>query len=92
MNVTESERFSNIAATTAAFTLKGGRYGIAAVATWGGGTIELQTLGPDGSTYLSTGTQFSANGYKTVDLPPGQYKFVVATATAAFVSVSSVPF
>lgn len=91
MNVTESVKFANIAATTAAFTLKGGRYGLAAIATWGGGSVILETLGPDGSTYLSTGTTFSANGYATVDLPPGTYQVVIATATAVYFSASSVP-
>ena len=43
----DSKEFSNISAPTAAFTLKGGYYFLACVATFGGGNVELQVLGPD---------------------------------------------
>jgi hypothetical protein len=33
---------------------------------------------PDGSTYLPALAAFSANGYATADLPPGQYKIALA--------------
>ena len=90
---TDGQAFSNIAATTSAFTLKGGKYGAAVVATFGGGSVKLQTLGPDGSTYVSvsSGTDFSAAGYATVDLPPGQYRFTIATATAVYAAVTGIP-
>ena len=52
----DSKEFSNISATTAAFTLNGGYYMVAAVATFGGGNVELQMLGPDQSTWLSAPT------------------------------------
>jgi hypothetical protein len=86
--------FSNIAATTSAFTLEGGKYSAAAIATWSAGSVKLQALGPDGSTYLSVSspTDFSANGFAAaVDLPPGQYRFTIATATAVYASVWRVP-
>ncbi len=81
--------FSNIAATTAAFALKGGRYGVAVVATFTAGSVKLQTLGPDGATWLSvaSATDFTVAGYGTVDLPPGQYRFTIATATAVYASI-----
>jgi hypothetical protein len=90
---TESKAFSNIAANTAAFTLKGGKYAVAVVATFGGGSVKFQTLGPDGTTWLSvaSATDLTAAGDATVDLSPGQYRFTIATATAVFASVSSVP-
>jgi hypothetical protein len=47
---TEGCNFSNIAATTAAFALKGGKYARVASATFGGGNLQLQTLSLDGST------------------------------------------
>lgn len=89
----DGKAFSNIAATTAAFALLGGKYGAAAVATFGGGSVKLQTLGPDGSTWLSVlaATDFAAAGYAVVDLPPGQYRFTIATATAVYASVYRVP-
>jgi hypothetical protein len=90
---TENKTFQNIAASTAAFLLKGGKYAIAALATFGGGSVKFQTLGPDGATFLSvsSATDFTAAGDATVDIPPGQYRFTIATATAVFASASSIP-
>lgn len=79
--------FSNISATTAAFELGGGKYGVYASATWGGGSVTLQAVGPDGTTLVTVLTAFTANGYASVDLPPGLYKFAVATASAVYASV-----
>jgi hypothetical protein len=69
----DSRVFSNISATTAAFYLIGGYYMIAAVATFGGGNVELQCLAPDGSTWLSapTALKLSAAGMISGYLPPG---------------------
>ena len=80
----DSVLFSNLSSSTAPFTLKGGKYAVAAIATFGGGSVKFQALMPDQSTYLSTSTatDFTAAGYATVDLPPGQYRFTIATATA----------
>src|ERR1039458_5148545 len=50
-NGVENFPFKNISATPAAFTLRGGNYGLTCHATWGGGSITLQRLSPDGSTY-----------------------------------------
>jgi hypothetical protein len=86
--------FSGISATTAAFPLKGGYYLTSCVATFGGGTVDLQLLGPDQSTWLATPTasHFTANGIvATAWLPPGQYRFAIATATGVSCSVSGVP-
>jgi hypothetical protein len=90
---TDGASFSNISASTAAFQLQGGKYAAAAIATWGGGSAKLQALGPDGSTFLSvsSATDFSANGYATVDLPAGQFRFTIATATAVYAYVDRIP-
>jgi hypothetical protein len=95
----DARLFSNIASTTAAFTLKGGIYTIAAVATFSAGSVELQALGPDQSTWLSVPAAFpagaalklSAAGVVQGYLPPGQYRFTIVTATAVFCSVAGVP-
>jgi hypothetical protein len=89
----DSQLFSNISATTSAFTLKGGYYMVSAVATFGGGNVELKMLGPDQSTYLSlpTALKLTANGTIAGYLPPGTYEVVVTTATAVYVSVAGVP-
>lgn len=90
---TDAVRHSNIDATTAAFQLKGGKYGVSAKATWGGGSAKLQILMADDTTYVSvaSGTDFTADGYSTVDLPPGQYRWTIATATAIYTSVARIP-
>jgi hypothetical protein len=92
-SVTESIKFTNISATTPAFGLKGGKYGIVAVGTWGGGTAKLQIQAGDGTTYLSlrAATDFAANGYVATDLPVGQYRVTIATATGVYISITSVP-
>jgi hypothetical protein len=75
--VSESKTFANIAATTASFLLKGGKYGVSCVGSTFG-TATLQVLGPDGTTWLTALTAFAANGYATVDLPIGSYRFALA--------------
>lgn len=76
--------FSNISATTAAFTLKGGLYGLTVSATFGGGNVGLQRFAPDASTYVPVMTALTAAGYVSVSLPPGTYKLAVTTATAVY--------
>lgn len=85
--------FSNISASTAAFKLKGGAYGVTATATFGGGSVKLQRLALDGSTYvsMSSSTDFTAAGGALVNLPPGTYRFTIATATAVYAEVQGVP-
>ncbi len=83
----ETKSFANIAATPTAFQLRGGVYGITASATWGGGSVTLQKLSGDGSTYITVLTAFTASGYASVSLPPGTYRLLVATATAIYVEI-----
>lgn len=96
MRPTDGTQITNLsaaAAQAATFSLSGGKYAVAAVATWGGGSAKLQILGPDAATYLSvsSATDFTANGYATVDLPPGAYRFTCATASAIYAHVRRVP-
>lgn len=89
-NTVEKAQFSNISATPATFTLRGGCYGVMVKATWGGGSVTLQRLSLDGTTYVTVLTAFSADGYAPVNLPGGTYRFLVATATAIYVEIESV--
>ena len=82
---------SNISATTAAFTLSGGLYGVTYSATWSSGSVTLERLSADGTTYIAVMTAFAANGYATVYLPPGTYELVVATSTAVYVNICRIP-
>lgn len=86
----DGAQLSNAGAGTTSFPLLGGHYGIVAMATWGGGNVQLNVLGGDGSTAIPVLPSFTANGYAYLELPPGQYTLVVTTATAAYVSVSRI--
>jgi len=93
---------SNVAASTP-FTVMGGRYNIAVIGSTFG-TVKIQKLGPDGTTYLdlfgefnNAGTEadlvigtFAANGVKTFDLAPGAYQATIASATAVYVEIARV--
>jgi len=80
---------SNISASVKFNITVGGVYTVAALATWGGGSLHLQAVLPDGATLIDVGTSsnFTANGYATgVYLCPGQYQWTVTTSTAVYCS------
>lgn len=52
MRSQENTHFDGISATTSPFVLEGGMYAVGVVATFGGGSVKFQKLGPDNSTYL----------------------------------------
>jgi len=88
----ESFQFANIAATTAQFQVKGGTYVITVHATFGGGSVQLQTLAGDGATWLLLGTSITADGTQVyTGLPPGPYRIAIATATAVYANLTRVP-
>ena len=74
----------NASATSAQKSWDGGRGVFAAVATWGGGSAQLQYLGPNGSTWLNVGSALTADGLQSFELPPGMIRCAVATATAVY--------
>lgn len=77
---------SNASATGGEFIWQGGRGHFAAVATWGGGTVKLQYLGPNGTTWIDAGpdTTLTADGGGNFELPPCRIRANVATATAVY--------
>ena len=87
----DGQLFANIAATTSGFALSGGLYSLNAVATWGGGNVALQVLGPDATTWITALTALTANGGTTGYLPSGQYRVAVTTATAVYAALSRIP-
>ena len=89
-NTIETAAFSNISATPAVFTLRGGNYGVTVTATWGGGSVTLQRLAKDGATYVTVMTAFAADGFASANLPNGTYKILVVTATAIYIDVVSI--
>jgi hypothetical protein len=90
MTATESHQFSNISATTGAFTLMGGKYGLDISATWGGGNAQLETFSLDGSTWINVGSSITANGFSNYDLPAGQYRIAITTATAVYAALTTI--
>ena len=58
-------------------TAKGGTYRMAVIGSTFG-TVTLQKLGPDGSTYLTAATAVAANGIATLTLERGTYKIALA--------------
>lgn len=63
--------------------LDGGRYVWAAAGTFGGATLQLQNLGPDGATWLDvTGAALTAAGQQAVDVGAGESLRVKVTGGA----------
>jgi hypothetical protein len=73
--------------------LKGGNYQVCVVMTPDSGSVKLESSRSDNTSYLpvNSKTNFTADGCATVNLPPGQYEFVIAGATGVFASISSIP-
>lgn len=85
----DANTFTNIAATPAQFTLRGGQYAVTVHAgVWG--TVTLQRLAADGATLVTCLTAFSADGYATVNLPSGTYSLTIAGATGVYADVTSI--
>lgn len=78
---------SNASATSSASQWGGGRGIFSVVATFGGGSVTLQYLGPDESTWLTGATALTANGLIAFELPPGSIRVLVTTATAVYARV-----
>jgi hypothetical protein len=82
--------FSNLSVTPATFALRGGLYYVAVNAA-GSGSVTLQRLGPDGTTYITCLTAFATtSGSATVQLPQGTYKLAIATFTAVYAEIISI--
>lgn len=80
------------AVTSTQFELHGGVYVMDIVAT-GTGTVTLQRLGPNGTTFLVATAALTATGPSpTLYLPPGQYNVVTAGLTAVYATIARVPF
>lgn len=84
------QRFTNIAANTAAFPLNGGQYAVTVHATFGGGSVTLQKLAADGATFVTCLTAFAADGFATCNLPTGTYRFAIVTATGVYIDLNTV--
>lgn len=82
----------NGAATTAAKAWPGGKGMFAVKATFGGGSVALQVLLPDGSTwYTPAGLSLTADGAVLFELPPCLVRALVTTATAVYATADRIP-
>lgn len=86
-NGVDSVAFRNIDSTTELFALRGGRYAVEIVADWQGGSVTLARLAADGATAVPVHTAFTADSYAVIDLPAGDYCFVIDTAQAVFAEI-----
>lgn len=97
MRARYAKTWSNVSAATLTadtFSLEGGAYVVDAVATWGGGSVALQRMGPNGTTWLSLGSSAALTADSVTDtlaLPPGLYRLNAATASAIYATISRVP-
>ena len=80
------------------FDYPGGDGMLMASATWGGGNLALQMLGPDGATWIplqyaatTTPISITANGVAVFRAPAGPIRVVATTATAVYASVIGIP-
>jgi hypothetical protein len=71
---------SNASATGAAALWAGGRGQFKALGSFGGSTVTLQVLGPDGATWQAVGEDatLDAAGVANFECPPGQLRAAVA--------------
>jgi hypothetical protein len=85
-------KFEDDDSTPASFILRGGLYAITITATWGGGSVTLQRLAADGTTYITVMDAFSDDAFETISLPPGTYRLLMATASAMYADITSITF
>lgn len=70
----------------------GGKTSFMARATFGGGSVKLQGLLPDGSTAFDVSSaSLTAAGNINVEIPPGLYRAVNTTATAVYADLIRIP-
>lgn len=67
---------------------------LSVVGTFGGATLQLDMLGPNGSTFIAVPTaSFTAAGAIVVELPPSRLRMTVTggTPSALFASLQAIP-
>ena len=69
----------------------GGAGLFSAVGTWGGATVTLQFVGPDGATFIPVGTSttLTANGAGSFNLPPGKIQAAITNATSTSITAAA---
>ena len=75
---------SNGSATSGDFLWPGGRGAFVVNATFGIGSVTLQMLGPNGTTYVNAAAALTADGMVAFELPQCRIRAFVASATAIY--------
>jgi len=83
-------RLENVSTTQGPFSLISGSYGLTVSANWGGGSVELDIIGADGTTKIPVIAAFTANDFATGHLPDGTYYVTIATATSVYFTLSKI--
>ncbi|HUP06845.1 MAG TPA: hypothetical protein VMU47_06830 [Caldimonas sp.] len=78
--------------TTGPFDCPGGRMSYAVCGTFGGCSVQLNQLGPDGTTWLPVGAAVTSAGVAIVELAPCQLQLVITggAGNAIFASIARV--
>jgi hypothetical protein len=90
MNTQSLDLLANASATGASMTWRGGK-GSFLVRAASYGTVTLQFLGPDGTTWIAAGsdTTLTADGGGNFELPPGQIRAAISGATGVYAKAVS---
>lgn len=97
MNTDGVELLNNANATGEGKQWNGGRGFFVAVATFGGGTVAAEFLGPDSTTWLPVPAlaggpvSVTAAGGLLFELPPCTIRATVVTATAVYARADRIP-
>lgn len=70
---------------------RGGKGMFMAEATFGGGSVKLQFISPNGTYIDYPSGSLTAAGGIVVDLPPGMVRVVIATSSAVYAYLASIP-
>lgn len=84
---------NNVAVTGPATVVSGGTFSWAVSGTFGGATVKLQLLGPDGTTYIDIpSASMTAAGVMSVDIAGGATVKAVITGGAPSAMFSTLAF
>lgn len=88
---TEAFTFKGISATPAAFNIRGGQYALIVTGTTVG-SVQLQMLSADGSTFAPVGAAITAAGVTSPTwLPPGQCQISLSGSTSVNLTLARIP-
>lgn len=91
MNTAGVELLSNGSATGAAVQWPGGRGLFVVEATFGGGSVALEYRGPAGGWLATPAVSLTAAGGVLFELPPGEVRAAVVTATGVYARADRIP-